>query len=245
MAKFIYLCAVIFLISTSNNLKANNSSDLEFQRQVNEACGEKSCEFIFKKMKKFAKNGSPRAQATLALLYAAGVGTEMDPERSVKYMKRAARNGLDYAEFKLGMMYRNGQFVEKDKKEAEYWLFRAANDGYEPAIEILIDDGTISTDKAADFEAKVRRAMPEDGVEVIVVRAEKYSLSTLYELLRDLGYSNGQKTGSRISGRGCGNSASPCATWNINTAAGRSEFNTMISKLNAVATARQMGRGGF
>lgn len=231
---------IFLLLAMSKSVFAD-----DIQNRIAEACGEKSCEYIYKEMRKFAKNGSPHAQATLALLYKGGFGTDMDKDLSVKYIKRAAKNGLAFAEYKLGILYREGQLVEQDNEQADYWIRRSAKAGYNLAIDLLVSENKISKEEVKSYREEAREVVIEEGEEVLTITADKYTLTDLHDLLKARGYGNSTQTGSRIKGLGCSNSASPCATWNVNSAVGRSEFNSMISRLNAVATAIEMsGRGG-
>ena len=224
---------MIFTAFNVNSAIVETVPPTESQQFQNEICGEKSCKFLFKKMKKFASYGNPQAQATLSLMYARGIGTEVDQERSLKYIKRAARNGLSFAEYRLGMLYRKNQMVGKYGENADYWLKRAAKKGYKPAIELLASENKITSDEVTNYVKAVKAPVNKKDTEVIVVNADKYSLSDFYEHLNDQGYGNTNQTGSRIKGGGCGNSASPCATWDINTAEGRIQYIIMLFKINS------------
>ena len=233
------------MFSLLNTVSAESLSSVAIQAKMAEACGEKPCDYIFKQMKKYAKNGSPHAQATLSLLYLGGFGTEMNTDLSVKYMKRAAKNGLAYAAYKLGMLYREGQLLEKDDEQADHWLHRAAKSGYKKAIDLLISEKKINKDTIKDYQQTVVAPVINEGEEVLQITAEKFTLTKLHDLLKSRGFGNSRQTGSRIKGVGCHNSGSPCTSWNINSAVGRTEFNSMISKINAIQTAIEMStRGG-
>jgi TPR repeat protein len=224
---------LLFILLTLNlNIASANS----IPEDIAAACGEYSCDILFKKMKNFAKNGSPHAQAVLALFYRGGYGTEIDNDLSLKYMKRAAKNKLPFAQYDLGMLYRLGHSIEKDVIKSELWLKRSAEAGYKPAITLLRSEKKIT-------EAENEIFWPEDdGIERITVTREKYTLSDLVDYLTSLGYARKNNTGSRIRGKGCGSGGASCVRLKVNSPIGRTHFNTMISKINAVKTATEMGR---
>ena len=225
-------------IACSNVIYAEDLSD-----EIQAACGVRSCEIVFLKMKKFAKNGSPHAQAVLSLLYRGGFGTKVDKDLSVTYMKRAANGGLAYAQYNLAMLYRKGYLIEKNQQESERWLRRSAKAGYNKAVELLIKENKISQAEKIVYEQKSRKPIIEEGEEVLTISRERYTLSDLVDYLSSIGYGSGKQTGSRIKGRGCGNTPSVCVSWKVNSPTGRSEFITLMSKMNAFQTALEMSSG--
>jgi len=229
-----YLVLTIFVLNI--NVVTANSSPAE----LSEICGAQSCEIVFKKMKRFARNGSAHALAVMSLIYRGGHGTEVNEELSVKYMKRAARKGLAFAQYDVALAYSKGYFVEKDLDEANMWLKKAAIGGYEPAIELLISENKISAEERMEYEKHKKELVLEKGEELLVITADKYTLTDLAELLKMHGYGSNKQTGSRIRGKGCGNNASSCAVWRVNTPVGNTEFITLISKMNAFQTAQEV-----
>jgi len=227
---------IIILICSVNIAFANSLPE-----ELANVCGERSCDIIFKKINKFAKNGSPHAQAVLALFYRGGYGTEIDNERSLKYMKRAAKNNLPFAQYELGMLYRLGHTVKKDEAASELWLKRSAKAGYDPAIQLLLSENKLSKEEQMAFEKKRPPPAVDEDMEVIVVTREQYTLSDLVDFLNSLGFGRNKNTGSRIRGQGCSSSSSSCVTWVVNSPLGRAQFNTMISNMNAMQTAMEMG----
>lgn len=203
-------------------------------------CGQKSCATVFSKMKKFAKNGSPHAQAVISLMYKGGFGTEVNEELSVRYMRRAAKAGLAYAQYNLGLLYRNGYLVEKDQEEGDSWLLRSAKAGYDKSIELLLSENKLTSEESLEYKKTVEMPSIEKGEELLTITRDKYSLSDLMDLLNSLGYGNDKQTGSRIKGRGCGKNISQCYVWKMNSPVGRSQFATMISKINGFQTGVEM-----
>ena len=223
---------LIFIIFNINNVVADTVFTETSQQKNIEICGEKSCEFIFKEMKKFAKNGSALAQATLSIMYADGIGTKTDQDLSFKYIRKAANNGIAFAEYMLAMVYRKSRLVDKYGKDADYWLDRAAKGGYKPAIDLLFSEGEITPEEVNNYPDAVRAPLTDEDMEVIVITADKYTLTDFYDLLKSQGHGKVRQTGSRIKGRGCGNNASPCASWNINSDAGAIGFMLFTLKAN-------------
>jgi TPR repeat protein len=199
------------------------------------ACGQNSCDKLFKKIQKFAKNGSPHAQAALALFYRGGYGTEVDNELSLKYMKRAAKNKLPFAQYDLGLLYKIGGIVEIDQVESDSWLNKSAKAGYKPAITLLRDEGKIT-------EEENKMLWPEDdeSVERITITREKFTLTDLVDYLGSMGYGRKSNTGSRIRGKGCGSSGTNCVKLVMNTPLGNAHFANLMSTLNTAQTARAM-----
>jgi TPR repeat protein len=220
----------VFLTCNVNVAFANSLPE-----EVAAACGENSCEVLFKKIKKFAKNGSSHAQAALALFYRSGYGTQIDNELSLKYMKKAAKNRLPFAQYDLGIMYRLGHTVEEDQNESESWLKRSAKAGYKPAIKLLRSENKISKEEN-------ERLWPDadEGVERITITREKFTLTDLVDYLGSLGYGRKSNTGSRIRGKGCGSSGTSCVKLVMNTPLGNTHFANLMSTLNTGQTARLM-----
>ena len=225
-----------YLLLISILINANIVSAKIDPNDVAAVCGEKSCDIIFKKMKKYARNGSPHAQAVLSLLYRGGFGTDINADLSVKYMKRAAKNGLAYAQYNLGLMYRKGFLVEKDESEGDSWLIRSAKAGYDKAVELLVGEKKISELAGIEYRKKYEMPTPEEGEEVLTITHKKYTLSDLVDLLNSRGYGSNKQTGSRIKGRGCGKGITACNRWLVNTPLGRNAFSNMVSQLNAFET---------
>lgn len=222
-----FLIVLIFIIGNTNTAFAE-----KYQQKNSEFCGEKSCEFLFKEMKKFARNGSPIAQATLSMMYAEGIGTEMDKGLSFKYIKRAANNGLPIAEYTLGMLYRKGQVVGKYGKDADYWLRRSAKGNFKPAVDLLINENKLVVAATNNYQAAVYTANPEEDIEIIEVNADKFSLTDFYDLLKSEGYNSPSQTGSRIKGRGCGDGGAACNFVDINSKEGALRFLLFTFKVN-------------
>lgn len=230
----LYRCFVFitFILFTVNSAFADNAPVEKSAQNNAEICGEKSCEFILKEMRDFAKYGNPEAQAILSLLYANGIGTEVDKERSLKYIKRAANNGFPFAEYTLGMLYREEGIEGKFGKDADYWLKRAAKGNYQPAVDLLASEDKVSINDAQSNKQERVAPTPNKDTEVIVVTGEKQSLTDFYVRLKAKGFGRLNQTGSRIKGRGCGNGTSACGIWDIHTPEGQAQWILFTLKIN-------------
>lgn len=229
-------CLLFIILALNINIATADT----VSKELSEVCGDSPCEVVFKKIKKFAKNGSPHAQAVLALLYRGGHGTEVNNELSVKYMKRAARNKIPSAMYDLGIMYRLGATVTQDQNEGDAWLQRAAKADYGPAIELLLSEKKVSQADYPDYSSDEDRPTMSEGIEEIEVVRDPYTLSDLVAYLESLGFARKSNTGSRIRGQGCGTSETSCAIWKVNSPLGQVQFNGMISNLNSIQTANLM-----
>lgn len=215
-----YFLFLIFIVLNINNVFADSARTPRSQQQKAEICGQRTCEFIFKEMRKFAKNGSPAAQTALSIMYSDGIGTEIDKNRSLKYIKKAANNGVSFAEYSLGMLYREGKQVGKFGKDAGYWLKRAAKANFKPAVKLLASERKILAGEVGNDLPIVHVPPVDENLEIIVITADKYTLTDFYDLVKSQGYGNPNQTGSRIKGQGCGSSTSPCSSWNTQSAEG-------------------------
>jgi hypothetical protein len=219
-------CLLIFIVFSMNNVFADTASTETSNLNHTEICGDKSCEFLFKEMRKFAKNGSPLAQATLSVMYADGIGTYKDQDLSFKYIRKAANNGLPFAEYTLGMVYRESRLVDKFGKDADYWLMRAAEGGYKPAIDLLLSDNAITLEEVKIYQEPIRTSVSapvtDEEMEVIVITADKYTLTDFHDLLKSRGHGKVNQTGSRIKGRGCSHNS--CTIVDINSDMGALQY---------------------
>lgn len=76
-----------------------------------------------------AKNGNPKAQNNLALMYVQGRGVPKNYSEAFKWYRKAAEQGIDVAQDSLGIMYGNGWGVAQNFPEARRWFRLAADQG--------------------------------------------------------------------------------------------------------------------
>jgi len=75
-----------------------------------------------------AEQGEISSQATVAFMYAKGIGTtERNEEEAVKWYRKAAIKGHLNSQFNLGVIYAKGRGVEQSYTEAYKWYHMAAD----------------------------------------------------------------------------------------------------------------------
>lgn len=79
---------------------------------------------------KLARQGDPRAQTSLGLMYARGYGVEKNLEFARKWWSLAAAQNDPAAQYNLGVIYSTGEGVAQDFAQAAQWLTRAASRGH-------------------------------------------------------------------------------------------------------------------
>jgi TPR repeat protein len=79
---------------------------------------------------KLAKQGDPRAQTSLGLMYARGYGVAKNMETARKWWNFAAAQNDPGAQYNLGVIYSTGEGVEQDYGRAAHWLRLAAQRGH-------------------------------------------------------------------------------------------------------------------
>ncbi|MDX7990494.1 tetratricopeptide repeat protein [Xenorhabdus littoralis] len=83
---------------------------------------------------KLANQGDKRAQFTLSLFYAKGLGVEQDYQKAIVWGTKAAKQGSPDGQSILGFFYMKGLGVPKDGSVAMKWFLKAAaqGDAYAP-----------------------------------------------------------------------------------------------------------------
>lgn len=77
-----------------------------------------------------AEQGDVSAQATLAFMYAKGIGNvERNEEQAAMWYRKAAEQGHLNSQFNLGVIYAKGRGVKQDYREAYKWYGKAAEQG--------------------------------------------------------------------------------------------------------------------
>ncbi|MBT8449303.1 MAG: hypothetical protein KJO69_06415 [Gammaproteobacteria bacterium] len=93
------------------------------------------CEQQYKKLRRYARNGSPRAATLVGLIYKTGeFDREPDPDEAWRWMKRAKLQQFAPAMYYISEWYREGYRTEVDVERADGYLQRSADKGYIPAI---------------------------------------------------------------------------------------------------------------
>lgn len=79
---------------------------------------------------KLAKQGDPRAQTSLGLMYARGYGVPKNMDAARRWWSFAASQSDPGAQYNLGVIYSKGEGVAQDYPQAAQWLDRAARRGH-------------------------------------------------------------------------------------------------------------------
>lgn len=88
-----------------------------------------------------------QAQFCLGRCYFNGNGVEQNYNEAIKWFMKAASQGEPDSIFHLAICYGNGLGVEQDNEKSLHYLITAANLGWQPAIEILKENGIEPTNK--------------------------------------------------------------------------------------------------
>ncbi|MDO4878325.1 MAG: tetratricopeptide repeat protein [Neisseria sp.] len=78
-----------------------------------------------------ARQGHPKAQTNLGMMYYTGQGIEPDPYQAVFWFGAAAHQGDSVAQYNLAYMYYTGTGVARDLSSACNWLQTAIDNGHE------------------------------------------------------------------------------------------------------------------
>jgi tetratricopeptide (TPR) repeat protein len=129
LSKLFALTITVCLIFSSVSLNAETE-------KLNQAVTKKPycddpelCNNLMRKVKKYATNGSPKAQLYLAVAYLNGDNIEQSNRKAMKWIKKAARNPYPKAHRVISGWYRNGYAGVIDIEKADYFLDLAATAG--------------------------------------------------------------------------------------------------------------------
>jgi uncharacterized protein len=77
-----------------------------------------------------AKQGDARAQTSIGLLYARGLGVEKDLAAAIRWWSHAAAQNDPGAQFNLGLLHAGVEGLAPDYRQAVQWYTRAAQRGH-------------------------------------------------------------------------------------------------------------------
>jgi len=144
-----------------------------------------------------AAKGDVKAQFNVGLLYAQGLGVDLDAKQAVKYWEMAAAQKNPDAAYQIGRVYADGRpGIDKNAAEAAKWFRKAGDLGSAPAQSLLGDlymrgEGVAKSEKDAFtwYKKAVAQgytpamasmgAMYESGKGVPVDKAKAYTYFTL------------------------------------------------------------------
>lgn len=131
-------CTTIPSDSPSNQPlnNSNQNDEIVSSEEVEDSLGcDGGCETLFKKLKKFARNGSPHAQTMLAVSYRTGESeVPKNATQAWRWIKRAVRQRHAPAMHIKSMWHREGYAEPVNIERADWYLQRAADTNYAPAI---------------------------------------------------------------------------------------------------------------
>ncbi len=179
-----------------------------------------------KAIHRYARNGSPTAQALLAAMYLNGNGVDKDVKKAKNLFLKAARRGNRGAQYQMGRFYELGEFVKQDQGKAVKWYQKAADQQYRPAIQGLTrlapelaaeydsgpdsdPDHAVADTKRPDSavpgqEAESSQAIAgkdaDADVQVMEVRGKGLTLDAALEEIGNSEYKSRPQTGSRLNG---------------------------------------------
>ena len=78
-----------------------------------------------------ARNGHPKAQTNLGMMYYNGEGIEADPKQAARWFTQAATQGDTTAQYNLACLHYSGTGVPQDTAVACKWLQTAIDSGHE------------------------------------------------------------------------------------------------------------------
>lgn len=81
-------------------------------------------------VRKMAEGGNADAQSKLGVLYASGVGMQMDKREAVRWYRKSAEQGYPVGQWNLAFMYVRGDGVETDFNAARRLFRKAAESGF-------------------------------------------------------------------------------------------------------------------
>ncbi|MCB1822475.1 MAG: sel1 repeat family protein, partial [Candidatus Competibacteraceae bacterium] len=91
----------------------------------------------FQEYMNWAKQGDPRAQNMIGLMYLRGQGVMRNPRTATEWLRRAAMQGNVEAQFHLGILYADDPSIAPSEREASFWLIRSADRGNPEAQYVL------------------------------------------------------------------------------------------------------------
>lgn len=126
--------ALLLTVTTSNWVFA-------FSDQVGDnsikSCNDSECKAQFRRIKKFAKNGSADAQSILASMYLNGYGIESDRKKAFKWLNRASKLGGSPYRNQLASFYLKGIGTEQDIEKGVELLHRSVQNKNSEAAFLL------------------------------------------------------------------------------------------------------------
>lgn len=129
--KALYRPLIISFLLISNQSYAIN---MNFSNCDTEACIAK-----FKEFRRFAKNGSPQAQMTLAGMYYSGYGVSPNSKKSLFWYRKAGKKGAPFARYRSALLYLFDKNIERNVPKGIELLEYVVKSGNGDAAYVLAD----------------------------------------------------------------------------------------------------------
>jgi hypothetical protein len=113
---------------------AVNSAHADFE-SARQAYRTYNYRVAFEEFLPLAKNGDPRAQTIIAMMYKHGESIEQDYRQAFKWYLAAAEQGYPSAQRSLAELYESGNGVDPDPDKATYWFTLSMQQGSQSAAE--------------------------------------------------------------------------------------------------------------
>lgn len=134
--------ATIKEFSTKSPFPSEKYNDIDFnEEEIYQLYEDKKYDEIIYKVLLLARNGSPRAEETLGVMYSQGLGITPDDKKAYKWFSRAAESHRPLAQHYLGVMHFQGKGTYRDYIQAAMYLSLAVENYLDgPEKQRAIDD---------------------------------------------------------------------------------------------------------
>ena len=133
-----FLAIFPFALGLSAEAATPSPEQIEAMRSAVVAYQNRKFDVALKHFHELAREGLPRAQTALGMMYAYGEGVPQDSDEALHWYRTAAEQGYPPAEYNLGIMHLEGTLtVTRSKAKAAVWLKRAALNGHQSALQRL------------------------------------------------------------------------------------------------------------
>ena len=133
-----FLAIFPFALGLSAEAATPSPEQIEAMRSAVVAYQNRKFDVALKLFHELAREGLPRAQTALGMMYAYGEGVPQDADEALHWYRTAAEQGYPPAEYNLGIMHLEGTLtLTRSKAKAAAWLKRAALNGHRSALQRL------------------------------------------------------------------------------------------------------------
>jgi len=162
---------IFFLFWSSHLLASSNASE--------KACTDGRCENQIKQIKLLAKNGSPRAQYLLGIIYREGDGISKDLKQSFRWTKRSANQKFGFAQYELALMYLKGTGTKTSQSKYQKYLAKAIDKGVVKAVyhKAMVELSTLKNKEISALKDPKRSIILANSIKLLESISAKYPLA--------------------------------------------------------------------